>query len=124
MALPVWPLDLPQAPERRSWTGGPRESRASFDPEVGPPLARPRTTADTWIWSATFPSLSRAQLESFRTFWRSSLRRGALPFQWTDPVYLDVGRWMIATDGEQPFTVASRGGGLFDLSLKLIRMPG
>ena len=123
MTLPNWPASLPQTPERRSWTGGPREDRAVFEPEVGPPMLRARTTADTREYQGTFPLLTQAQLAAFETFWRVDLGRGVRAFRWTDPIYGDLARWIIAR-GDKPFTVTSRGGRLFDLSLTLIRLPG
>lgn len=124
MTLPLWPADLPQTPERRSWSGGPREDRAVFEPDVGPPLLRGRTTADTCSYAGTFPLLTHAQVQSFRTFWRVQLRRGVLPFRWVDPIHLDEGRWIIGREGDRPYTLTSRGGRLFDLALTLIRLPG
>lgn len=124
MSLPAWPATLPQAPDRRSWTGGPREDRAVFEPDLGPPMLRARTTVDTTVWTATFPRLTFAQVETFRAFWHDDLRRGTLPFLWVDPVFGDEARWIIGAGGDRPWTIRSSGGRYFDLSLTLVRLPG
>ncbi|TCM84777.1 hypothetical protein [Rhodovulum steppense] len=124
MALPLWPVDLPQAPERRSWSGGPREDRAVFEPDVGPPLLAARTTADTWEWNGTFPMLTRAQVQIFYAFWGVDLRRGTLPFLWIDPVLHDEARWIFGAAQDRAWSIIASGGRHFDLSLTLIRLPG
>jgi len=50
--MPLWPAGFMQTPERKSWEGQPFDTRASFDPETGPPLLRSRTTAEAWTFSA------------------------------------------------------------------------
>ncbi len=122
-----WPASLPQRPRRGSWTGGPQDARRAFLPDIGPPIMRPSSTADVMIYpGAVFPNFSPAQRVTFETFWRNDIARGALPFCWREPENDVVGLWLIqpAQGGEMAYSFMSKGAGLSDLSLTLIRKPG
>lgn len=119
-----WPTGLRQKPQRGSWTGGPRDQRRSFQPDVGPPLMRPGSTADVMVYSgAVFPNLSPAMRLIWEEFWTVTLQRGSLPFSWRDPETDAPGLWCVAP-GELGYSLASKGAGLSDLTLSLIRRPG
>lgn len=123
-SYPSWPASLPQTPRRGAWTGGAQEARAIFLPEVGPPIMRRRTTADTYLFDASFPNLSTAQRAAFERFWIDDLRGGSLPFVMRDPVTQAASRWMISGGGAAPFTLTAKGAGWHDLSMRLVRLPG
>lgn len=119
-----WPVGLRQKPQRGSWAGGPRDSRRSFQPDVGPPLMRPGSTADVMLYSgAVFPNLSPAMRVIWEDFWTTTLQRGSLPFSWRDPETDVPGLWLVAP-GDLGYSLSSKGAGLSDLTLSLIRRPG
>lgn len=122
--IPHWPVAMPQYPKREAFNGGPLDTRARFSTEYGPPILRPRTTADPEVYDATFRNLRLVQLTAFRSFYRDTLDRGIKSYSWRDPVYGDAALWKILGDGDKAFSVIARGADLHDLSLKLMRMPG
>lgn len=125
MSYPVWPAVLPQTPRRQSWAGGAQESRALFEPEYGPPVSRRRVTADPQIYTGVvWPNCSDAGRAAFEAFWAQDLAGGAMPFLMRDPVAGDWARWKILRGGQTPYTFTSKGAGLHDLSMSLMRLPG
>lgn len=123
MLPPAWLPAFPQTP-RRPWGGGPQDSRARFDPEVGPPLMRGRTTADPEVYDTMFPNFSGALRAAFKVFWINDLARGALAFSWRDPVIGDAALWKILGNGDQAYGFSAKGADLHELSLRLMRLPG
>ncbi len=121
---PSWPAGMPLYPMREAFTGGPLDTRAKFQAELGVPITRPRTSADAEVYDATFKNLKLAQLTVFRSFVANDLRRGTLSFAWRDPVMGDVALWRIVGNGERLFDVVARGADLHNLTLKLMRLPG
>ena len=121
--IPVWPAALPQTPARGQFTGGPRNSRVSFQPDRGPSIDRLGDTAETVQRTAVFPQIKTATLNVFRTWFATDLRRGTLPYAWRDPIDGLAWRWKIIGD-ELDYEETSRGATLHDLSLRLTRLPG
>lgn len=124
MAVPNWPVTLPQAPRSQGFNGGPKDSRARFETEYGPPILRNRTTANPRLFDAVFPNLRLAGLNAFAAFYDTTLVGGTLSFAWRDPVFGDPALWRIVGNGDLAYSVSARRGDLHDLSLKLVRMPG
>lgn len=124
MSVPYWPAGLRQQPSRDGWTGGPKDSRASFDPEYGPPLKRRRTTADGRVFQARFGQMTGAQLALFDAFYADDLAGGALSFCWRDPVRGDVALWIILGSGAQAYDFAAKGADRHDLTMQMMRLPG
>lgn len=123
MNTPSWPASLPQYPRPEGWSGGPKEGRVIFDPDVGPPIMRRRTTGETRIYQAEFPPLTTAQRATFEAFWVADLGGGALPFSWRDPVTNEPALWHIIGD-RQTYSLSAIGADLHRLSLTLLRRPG
>jgi hypothetical protein len=121
--IPVWPADLPQTPQRGSFSGGPKNSRVSFQPDRGPPIDRLGDTAETLQKSAVFPQIKTATLDVFRAWFSTDLRRGTLPYAWRDPIDGLAWRWKIVGE-DLDYEEASRGATLHDLTLRLLRLPG
>ena len=117
----VWPAGFLQSPNRRSWETTPFDTRASFDPEVGPPMFRPRVTAEAWAARATFPMVDETEYAAFMAFWEAC-GRGAKPFLWRDPDGGGAARkWMFgATD---PLRISKVTATRRDIILSLIRLP-
>ncbi len=124
MPVPYWPAAMRQTPQRGSWTGGPQDNRAKFEPEYGPPILRRRTTAETEIWQGLFPNLNGTMRAAFRGFWADDLAGGSLAFAWRDPVTDEVALWRILGSGDRAYDMAHRGAGLSDLTVQLMRLPG
>lgn len=122
--IAYWPEGLPQRPRRGTWTGGPKEARRVFQPDIGGPIMRAGSTSDVMIYSGVvFPNLQPAQRVIFEGFWQQDLGRGNLPFCWREPENDTAGLWLIAA-AELAYTFTSKGAGLSDLQLTLVRKPG
>jgi hypothetical protein len=124
MTVPHWPPAMRQTPQRGSWTGGPQDTRAKFEPDYGPALMRRRTTARFEKWQGVFPNLNAAMRSAFLNFCHDTLQDGALAFCWRDPVTDEVALWKIEGSGELLYQFAENGAGLRDLNLQLMRLPG
>lgn len=125
MALPPsWPAGLPLYPMREAFSGGPLDTRAKFQTDLGVPITRPRTSADAETYEATFKNLKLAQIATFRAFVANDLLRGTRSYVWRDPVMGDVALWRLIGNGERLYDVLARGADLHNLTLKLMRLPG
>lgn len=124
--MPVynWPASLPQFPRREAWTGGPQDTRAKFEPDVGPPIVRRRVTEDAEIYDGQFRNLKGAQMATLRGFVKATLKGGALSYSWRDPVYGDAALWRLLGSGERLYDVTARGADLHDVAVRLMRLPG
>jgi len=58
---------------------------ASFEPEQGVEITRPRVTAAIHVMGFQTPSLNTTQAETLRTFLEVTCAGGALAFSWIDP---------------------------------------
>lgn len=124
MPYPFWPATLRQMPRRESWTGGPQDTRASFKPDVGPPIQRRRVTGDAELYEAVFPNFTGAMRATFKAFYATDLSGGTRAFCWRDPVLDDVALWRIIGNGERGYDISARGADRHDISLRLMRLPG
>jgi len=124
MSVPYWPATLPQFPWDQSFNGGPRDTRARFDSEYGPPILRNRTTANPQMFDAAFRNLKLVDLTAFEAFYAGDLGNGVRAFAWRDPVRGDVALWKIIGNGEMAYSVTPRRADKHDLMLKMMRLPG
>lgn len=83
--MPQWPLALVQCPIL-GWKEQALENVIEFDPDVGPPRRRRRSTLAGYQVSVQY-RLSKAQLATFWSFWEVGLRDGVLEFDWPHPRY-------------------------------------
>jgi hypothetical protein len=119
--MSVWPAGFLQTPRRSNgWETAPFDTRATFDPETGPPLMRARVTAEAWSASATFPSIDVAERAAFLAFW-DEIGRGARPFLWRDPDGAAIRKWTVAPG--QSLRFAKLSANRWDMTLALIRLP-
>lgn len=119
--MPTWPAGFLQTPRRTNgWETAPFDTRATFDPETGPPKMRARVTAEPWSASATFPSVDVAERAAFLDFWEE-IGRGARYFLWRDPDGGAIRKWIVAPG--QSLKFIKLPGNRWDVSLNLIRMP-
>lgn len=125
MPSPSWPATLPQTPRRSTWAGGPMDFRRKFVPDRGDAIVRRATTAEVMSYQGVvFPNLKSAQLATFEAFYRDDLKGGTIPYLWNDPVTGTSWLWRIDGDGALAYRVTSKGAGLHDLTVNLIRRPG
>ena len=117
----IWPASLPQKPIFGTWQMGlAYPTVEEFQPERGPSLTRPATTAETWRCTGEF-HVSRVQRQTLIAFWRHDCRRGALPFYWIDPI--EGGQFSWRFDGAQPFNLAARLNSHDRVPVVLLRLP-
>lgn len=96
---------------------------ASFEPEQGVEITRPRVTAAVHVMSFQTPSFDATQAATFRTFMEETCRGGALAFSWIDP--RDGFAWLWKTvPGDGPYKESDLGGGFTSFDLQLVRQPG
>lgn len=81
--MPTWPATLPQKLPHRLQERG-VDGRESFQPDAGPPIAVRRFTA-TPRTIAFDLVLTTTQKDALETFYRTTLKEGALEFDWTNP---------------------------------------
>lgn len=97
------------------------DGTVSFQPEVGVPITRRRTTAPIEVWPMSVVLYNFAQLAEFETWFNDDLAQGALPFVWRHPVSKVVTRFkfMPAT-----FDTSYPGGEWVRLSFTVMTVPG
>lgn len=103
--------------------GGPQDNRVSFEPEVGDPIERPRTTGYAETFSIALPSMTVATYEAFETWFRSETKGGALPFVFRHPITTAVVRARIVK-GQPPFTAQRAGSNRVSVQTSIMTLPG
>ena len=82
----IWPASLPQMFSSQGYSDNFSDNRLATNPELGPALVRsrissmPRRVAGVMV-------MTKAQLNTLRSFWRYSTLDGKLPFEFPDPVF-------------------------------------
>lgn len=116
--MPTWPTTggFPPAPLRGSWQRQRQKNTTRFDPDVGPPLVRKRSTVSTLM--ATFNILlTTAQLATLDTFYADDCNEGATPFDFENPETEVTEAW----SWDEPPAVSDNGQGSFIVGCKLRR---
>lgn len=121
--IPYWPTSVPACPERHRATGGPIDARAVFQPDRGPELSRPATTARWEEWTVPMAPFTLAQFNSFEAWFDEDLARGSVPFAWRHPITGVIGLWRFKT-GQRPYEVGQTAKGYVLVSFTAIRQPG
>ncbi len=85
MADPTWPTGLRRA-GALGVQGGPQANVDAFNPEIGPPITRRKSTGSVRIYQVSLPLISATERGIFRTFFHTTLKEGNLPFLWVDPM--------------------------------------
>lgn len=80
----AWPITLPQKLQRAGNSGSVGDGLVEYQPDYGPPIARVRTNAVVDMLGGNM-NVSKTQLATLRSFYRSTLMQGALPFTFPDP---------------------------------------
>lgn len=111
-----WPVDLPQSPLREGFKDVPQDSvlRSQFD---GYSKQRSRFTASIHNVSETY-SLTIAQYQIFRDWWKSGIKNGSLEFLKPDPIEGITRIYKMAA----PYDTEVVGLG-FHVTLEMEKMP-
>jgi hypothetical protein len=118
--MDAWPDDLPQAFQLDQFSESEGNGLVEYAPEYGPSITRLATTAVMRPLSG-WMICSGAQRSSFRTFFRTTILQGSLPFI------------MPAPGGGDPLTVKFTqatpptwnylGGDNWQLNMSLVELP-
>lgn len=122
MSVLYWPTSIPQSPQF-GMQGGPQDIRASFAPDVGPPIQRRRATKAPHVYGVSLPPMSYAQLATFEAWVEDDLKAGALRFIWRDPIS-DSPQWWRFTVADPVYGIEAIGPDLVAVSAKMMREPG
>ncbi len=115
----AWPATLPQC-FNIGYADGEGDGLLETDPDIGPPITRPRTTASVRALSGPM-RMTKAQIGILSTFYRTTLLRGALPFSFPDPTF--GGTVLVKfLKGDQP-AWQQTAPGVYSVSIKLAVLP-
>lgn len=115
-----WPSDLPQAPLFGSWQEEMEDNRASFAPDVGPPIDRPRVTLSSDLCNFRM-SVTGDQKRALKVFYRTDLKDGSLQFE--NQHFRDPGSETLSWKIVAPPSFTERANDLYLVTLKLRLMP-
>ena len=118
MASVPWHADLPQVPLYENYAETLGANKLSFSGDVGDPIERQRFTAVSDPMTMTF-SMSWAQYQIFRSFYKTTLAHGTLLFNLYDKVLQAVKEYKIASD---PMMVPT-GPATCKVSFSVLRKP-
>ncbi len=120
MTTLYWPSSIQLRPSVR-YSGGPMDNRGSFQPEIGEPVERPRTTANPELFEVAFEDLSVTDFAVFKAFFRDDLANGSNRFIWRDPL-TDDPAWFRIVKNNPPYQMTAASGGDFvQLSMQVMR---
>ncbi|OWJ73879.1 hypothetical protein, partial [Haematobacter missouriensis] len=107
MNIQQWPFEVPDCIMPLSVEGGLQDNRVSFEPEVGPPVERPRSSWAPEVYSLDMRLMTVAQFVAFETWYRTTLRYGVLPFEFSHPITRKRSAWKIVK-GSPPYQVSKQ----------------
>lgn len=84
MAIPVWPLTLPQVPLRNGYRRTRPNLTKRLQPAQGPAIVKADAVLGVSMITANY-LLSKAQRDTLEIFLYDTCRSGALRFSWPDP---------------------------------------
>lgn len=96
----AWPSGVPTAVRRDGVAVSGGNSRLAFEPDVGRPITRRRSSLDTEEYRIDFAAWTAAQFVTFRDWVRDDLGGGALEFALTDPITGVNTIWLMASEFE------------------------
>ncbi len=117
MADVTWPSTLP-LPEARNYRFVHGDVVVLFEPEVGPPKARPRgaMASDRIAMSLLVDVAGR---DTFRAFYRRTTKRGTVPFEMEEPGGGELADWIFV---DAPEEEAFAGGAFWRIRFTLARV--
>ncbi len=115
--MPSWPATVPFLCVLPSLKyGGPQGTRVEFQPDVGDPKVRNRSTASWRQISGETSVLDTTQRAAFEAFWANDLAGGVLSFTATHPI---TGATATFQPTGQTYDVIARGAGKVSIGLSL-----
>lgn len=115
-----WPISLPPYPRKGSFVEGRSSNYRSFEPDLGAPLVAAANSVSYQTWTGTY-DFSDTQLDTFWTFWDTTLSQGVGQFNITHP---RTGATVVAefkTPWEPPSTAQqTKGHHSVELSFRVI----
>lgn len=118
MTAPAWPANIPQRPNDGGWSETNQRNVAEFQPEVGAPKFRRRSTAAGATASAGF-TMTAAQLDDFDDFYADDCVDGTIPFTWAHPISGTTYSWVFTAPPERAAIDVDQ----FGVSVQLRRLP-
>lgn len=117
-----WPVSVPFRLRRTTWNAAPQPNFRVTPVAAGPKPKRRISSAvgETVVF---VNPLYRAQFLTFETWYREDLMDGVLDFDAVHPITGAMRSWSFDGDQQQPYSVADRGPGRLDLTLRLVLLP-
>jgi hypothetical protein len=115
--MKVWPAELPNWIMAEGYGEAPAGNIAEFQPEVGPPKRRRRTSIDMVNFSAGFLTNSTG-VDALMGFYRDDLADGVLEFQKPHP---RTGVTMVCIMSSPP-SISALGGDNYRVSMQLMKL--
>lgn len=116
----AWPSTMPQALIAQGASEGAGDGLAEYQPDTGPPITRLRTNSVVRPLGG-YMICSDAQIATFRSFFNTTISRGALPFTFPDPM---TGATLLVKFAKQsPPSWNPLGGNNYQLNLSLFVLP-
>lgn len=107
--MPIWPLDLPQAPQRDGWSDTAPNNLLRSEMESGPMKVRRRGNAKPHTAKATYV-FTDEEADVFERFALETLAGGAIAFDWWHPTLRRYVRARLAPEGDGLFSKQYWGG--------------
>lgn len=107
--MPLWPLDLPQAPLRDGWSDTAPDNLLRSDMESGPAKVRRRGSAKPRVAACTYV-MNAEEAALFEDFALGTLAGGALAFDWWHPVLGRYVRARLVPSGDGLYSRSYWGG--------------
>ena len=124
MASAIWPVGLPQAPLLAAYSQRDEKRVVRFTTDTGPAIVRARSAAIVERCSIGL-LLTGAQVALLKTFFRSTVAAGALPFQWRHHQSGNLIDYRFLSEPEfKPRAPRQSGTELWSVTFELETMPG
>lgn len=119
--MDAWPGTLPQYVLVDGYQEEEGDNLLETQPDIGPPITRARSTTAARALNMSL-DLSKAQLAILRTFYRTTLINGSLPFTMSAPSETATTYTVKFQKGGHP-KVTGHGGGYFRIAMALWILP-
>lgn len=103
-----WPSGVPQCILSDSPQGGLKDTRRSFDADIGPPIERPATSWVGEVYAIELAPMSADDFAAFQAWYIDDLAHGVNAFVMPHPVTRVDGVWKIVK-ADPPFQVRKTG---------------
>lgn len=119
--MPAWPAAVPFLSRLADLSySGPLGQLSKFQPDVGLPKIRRRTTASYRSLSGSTRPMSAVEFAAFEDFWKDDLAGGVLDFTATHPVTGATATFRPSGDTYEPVSV---GAGKTRVQFSVFELP-